>query len=278
MSDTEAAGTKAAAVYDPNAIFDENGPIDPWFVADAVQALMRAHHLRSPEKQAAQQRHYQCALIAVGATHPRDPIEVLISVQALSAYQAACACWRIGMNSDDPGKDRIRHISAAATAARTFDTMLRALERRQAKPLAVPVGRPEARTWAEGGREDAVNGIAERIYRADAVAVAVAKRARAPKPAVDPAFTWSAADLAVADAMMERERIAKENEGLDIANTEGILPGGGMILPEDATPQQEAYMARRLKLMYQREYEENLRNGIKKYPKIRGIRPGDLIP
>jgi hypothetical protein len=51
-----------------------------------------------------------------------------------------------------------------------------------------------------------------------------------------------------------------------------------MILPEDATPQQEAYMARRLKLMYQREYEENLRNGIKKYPKIRGIRPGDLIP
>jgi hypothetical protein len=93
-----------------------------------------------------------------------------------------------------------------------------------------------------------------------------------------PIDTWSAADLAIADALMERERIAKENEGLDIANTEGILPGGGMIFPEDATPQQEAYMARRLKLMYKREYEENLRNGIKKYPKIRGIRPGDLIP
>jgi hypothetical protein len=30
----------------------------------------------------------------------------------------------------------------------------------------------------------------------------------------------------------ERARIEKENEGLDIANTEGILPGGGMILME----------------------------------------------
>ncbi|MEA2770023.1 MAG: hypothetical protein QOD93_2985, partial [Acetobacteraceae bacterium] len=39
-----------------------------------------------------------------------------------------------------------------------------------------------------------------------------------------------------------------------------------------------AYMGRRLTLMYKREYEENLRKGIKEYPKIRGIRPGDLIP
>jgi hypothetical protein len=81
-----------------------------------------------------------------------------------------------------------------------------------------------------------------------------------------------------ADAFLERERIEKENEGLDIANTEGILPGGGMILPENPTPQQKAYMGRRLALMYKREYEENLRQDIKQYPKIRGIRPGDLIP
>ena len=37
-------------------------------------------------------------------------------------------------------------------------------------------------------------------------------------------------------------------------------------------------MARRLGLAYRREYEENLRKGIKKIPKIRPIRPGDLIP
>ena len=51
-----------------------------------------------------------------------------------------------------------------------------------------------------------------------------------------------------------------------------------MILMEDPTPQQEAYMDRRLGLMYRREYQENLRKGIKKIPEIRPIRPGDLIP
>ena len=89
---------------------------------------------------------------------------------------------------------------------------------------------------------------------------------------------WTPEDLAIADQYLEKQRIEKENEGLDIANTEGILPGGGMILTEDPTPQQQAYMARRLGLMYRREYEENLRKGIRKIPKIRPIRPGDLIP
>ena len=51
-----------------------------------------------------------------------------------------------------------------------------------------------------------------------------------------------------------------------------------MILMEEPTPQQAAYMGRRLGLMYKREIEENRRNGITKMPKIRGIRPGDLIP
>ena len=51
-----------------------------------------------------------------------------------------------------------------------------------------------------------------------------------------------------------------------------------MILPENPTPQQEAYMGRRLALMYRREYEEGLKKGIKTMPKIRPIRAGDLIP
>ena len=86
------------------------------------------------------------------------------------------------------------------------------------------------------------------------------------------------ADAAFADEFCERQRVEKENEGLDIANTEGILPGGGMIMPADPTPQQAAYMARRLALMYRREHQENLRKGIKTMPVIRPIRTGDLIP
>ena len=51
-----------------------------------------------------------------------------------------------------------------------------------------------------------------------------------------------------------------------------------MILMEDPTPQQAAYMGRRLALMYRREHEEDLRKGITTMPRIRAIRPGDLIP
>ena len=86
------------------------------------------------------------------------------------------------------------------------------------------------------------------------------------------------ADAARAEELKERKRIDKENEGLDIANTDGILPGGGMILPENPTPNQIAYMARRLKLMYRREIAENRRKGITAKIRIRPIRTGDLIP
>ena len=51
-----------------------------------------------------------------------------------------------------------------------------------------------------------------------------------------------------------------------------------MILTDDPTPSGRPALARRLGLAYRREYEENLRNGIRKMPKIRAIRPGDLDP
>jgi len=278
MPDTQATSdTQTGTRYDPDAIFLEDGPIDPLFMADAIQALMRAHRLDTLESENAQHRHLQSSLIALAATNPRDAIEVMFAVQALSAYQAACFCWRAGMNAPDPNKDRIRHISAAASAARTFDAMVRAMERRQAKPLAVPVGRPGSRVWSKNKPAAMLDAIADRFRRSDAAPV------RAPPqppeaPVAVPPVVWTPEDLAFADQMLEQERIGKENECLDIANTEGILPGGGMILPADPTPQQKAYVGRRLGLMYRREYQENLRRGIRKMPKIRPIRPGDLIP
>ena len=68
-----------------------------------------------------------------------------------------------------------------------------------------------------------------------------------PQPAQP--IAWTAAALAIADEISEQDRIEAENQGLDIANTEGILPGGGMIMPEDPTPQQAAYIGRRLGLI-----------------------------
>ena len=89
---------------------------------------------------------------------------------------------------------------------------------------------------------------------------------------------WTPEALAIADEMREKERIEEENKGLDIANTEGIRPDGSIIMPEDPTPNQAAYIARRLGLMYKREYQANLKQGLKIMPKIRPLRTGDLVP
>jgi hypothetical protein len=238
---------------------------------ESVRALFRTLQLDLTEPKAWSDRRMHAALLGLSALHPRDEIEVMLGVQAMSAYHAAAACFRIGMNLRRPNGESTRHITAACSAARTFDTMLRALERRQAKPLAVPIGRPDPRAWDDSPHPTAIIAALEETVRADA------DPPRQPARS-DPQIVWTSEDLAAAEAFFEKERIDRENVGLDIANTQGILPGGGMILTEDPTPQQQAYMGRRLCLMYRHEYDENLRKGIKQLPKIRPIRPGDLIP
>ncbi|WP_158932986.1 hypothetical protein [Acidisphaera sp. S103] len=255
--------TETTQPYDRAAIFHDNGPFNPSFMREAIRTLFRTLPLDPDEPQGWSDRRMHAALLGLSALHPRDEIEVMLSVQALSAYHAAAACWRIGMNLGPLSGNNTRHITTACSAARTFDTMLRALERRQAKPLAIPIGRPATRTW-----EDAPNPTE--------IITALEETCREGHGQPDPNLTPE--QRAAAEALREQQRIEKENEGLDIANTEGILPGGGMILTENPTPQQAAYMGRRLGLMYKREIEENRRKGITKMPKIRGIRPGDLIP
>jgi hypothetical protein len=262
--------TAATQPYDRDVIFQDNGPIDPTFITEAIRTVMRALPLDPTEPRAWSHRRMFSAMLGLSALNPRDEIEVMLGVQALSAYHAASACWRIGMNLHRPNGDSTRHISAAASAARAFDSMLRALKRRQAKALAVPVGRPPPREWPATSPTRYVQGLEDRCR--------LGEDAAACDDEAGSDTVWTAEDLALADAPRERERIETENAGLDIANTTGILPGGGMILTEQPTPEQEAYMARRLGLVYRREYEENVRNGSKKLPKIRPVRPGDLIP
>jgi hypothetical protein len=269
-----------APTYDRTAIFHEDGPFDPHFMAEAVRTLMRTLPLDPDEPQGWQDRRMHSALLGLSALHPRDEIEVMFGVQAMAAYHSAAACFRLGMNHHRPNGDSTRHVTAACSAARTFDTMIRALERRQAKPLAIPLGRPAARIWNGPHPTPVIQAWSDRCLR-DPNGPEQPKpeqpKPEQPKPE-QPAIVWTAEAIAATEAMMDRERIEKENAGLDIANTEGILPSGGMILPDEPTPQQTAYMGRRLALMYRREYAERQRKGIKGYPKIRGIHPGDLIP
>jgi hypothetical protein len=269
---TKLAVSDESTFYDRDAIFHTNGPLHPAFMEEAIRALFRALPIDPGEPPRWAHRRMDSAIVGLSALHPRDEVEVMLSVQALSAYHAATACWRIGMNQRRPNGDSTRHISAAATAARTFETMLRALERRQAKALFIPIGRSAPRVWAPRDATANVRYWEDRCREGEDVPLPD----RVHRP--DLPVAWTPEALAMVRHMRERDENAAEDAGLDIANTLGILPNGGMIVPEDPTPQQVAYMSRRSGLMYRREYEDNLRRGIRAFPKIRPIRTGDLIP
>jgi hypothetical protein len=270
MTQTEIAQT------DPGAIFQPDGPINPAFMREAVRTLLRALPLEDPgEADHAATRRMHCALIALSALRPREEIELMLGIQALSAYHAAAACWRLGMNLKLPRGDSTRHITTAATAARTFDTMLRALERRQAKPLPPPGERPAPRQWAPT-RPAAFIELWAESCRTDDDAPA------GPDPqiesGIEPRIDWKPDAIALVHQIAEQDRVAQENEGLDIANTPGIRPDGSIIMPEYPTPEQDAYIARRVALRLKREWAENQRNGIKQYPNIGPLRTGDIVP
>jgi hypothetical protein len=247
--------------YDPQAIFRQNGPFHPGCVAEAVTTIMRNTPIDPNEPAPLTSRRFQTVLRSLAALHPRDEIELMLGVQAVSAYYAACACWRLGMNIRQPNGDSTRHIATANSAARTFDAMLRAIERRQAKPLSVPIGRPAPQVWPD----TETNGHLWSSHEDH------------PIPA-GPAAPWIDDDHATDDEILDRACFSDENEGLDIANTEGILPGGGMIMPEYPTPHQIAYVSRRIVLMHRRERDENRRIGIMTKTHFRPTRTGDLIP
>ena len=259
---------QAPPPYDPQAIFNQNSPIHPACVAEAVTTIMRNTPIDPTEPHPLAARRLQCVLRGLAALHPRDEIELMLGVQALSAYYAAASCWRLGMNSRQPNGDSTRHIATATSAARAFDSMLRALERRQAKPLSVPIGRPEGKTWPH----TETNGLNwKHLWSGTADHPLPAAPAAPASPPPDD-------DHATDDEILDRACYDDEDKGLDIANTEGILPCGGIIVPEDPTPNQAAYAERRLVMMYRREREENRQKGITTKTHFRPIRPGDLIP
>src|SRR5580704_15256378 len=127
--------TNPTSQTDPAALYEPDGPINPTFMREAVRTLLRTLPLNDPdEPEFAATRRMFTALSALSTLRPRDEIEVMLGVQALAAYHAGATLWRLGMNIKRPQGDSTRHFTAAATAARTFDTMLKAMERRQARP------------------------------------------------------------------------------------------------------------------------------------------------
>jgi hypothetical protein len=273
-----------APPYDRDAIFDQNGPIDPRCVEQAICTIIRNTPIDPGEPRAHAARRTYTTMRAFAALHPRDEIEIMLCVQALCAYHAATACWRLAANPSRPDprrpdprrpdEDKSRHISKAATAVRTFDTVLRALERRQAKPLAVPAGRPASRDWPNPDLDAHIRDISRRC---DIGPDQPGDHQPGRDITVADRESMNDDELISALALSEPAFLHDENIGLDLANTEGILPGGGMIVPEQPTPQQGAYIERRLRLMYLREKQQIDRDGSDRKIVFRPLRTGDLV-
>src|SRR5689334_1115844 len=112
--------------YDRDALFDRNGPFHPLVMQEAVRTLLRALPIDPTEPEPWYHRRQVTTLMALAALHPRDEIEIMLGVQALCAFHAAAVGWHLGMNQTQPPGSGLRHFTAAASAARAFDTLLRA--------------------------------------------------------------------------------------------------------------------------------------------------------
>ena len=249
-------------------LFHPCGPVAPIVIDEAVRVLMQGLPINvGDEPRGWSDRRAYCALRSFAALQPRDEIEVMLAVHIVIAHYAAAAVWRIGMNGSAPHGESTRHLTTAAGTVRLFDTVLRTLERRQTR-TGQPVEMPEPRDWTAVDPSAFMRAIEARALGG----------VEAYEPEETAATVWSPADLATADTLREQQERANETAGLDIANTEGILPGGGMIMPAHPTPQQIAYINRRLERLYRREYEENRRRGIDELPHIHPLRTGDFVP
>lgn len=251
------------APYDPEAIYHPNSPLDPMVIEDAVFTLIRNTEIDPTDPPSVNRRRMYAALRGLAELHPRCIPELMLGVQAISAYHAANAAWR---RSTRPG-DQKRHIATAAAAARAFDSMLRAVERRQVKPLSVPIGRPPPRVWAVADPAIEESEWERRLGLLNLTAVA--------DPVID--SSWPDDEIITALSVKAQQWEADPNEGLDIANTAGILPDGSIFVPRNPTEQQSEYMERRLSIKYVRERAQNLRNGISTPIHFGPLRVGDLI-
>jgi hypothetical protein len=203
-------------------------------------------------------RRIFAALRAVAALRPRDEIEMMLAVQAVSAYYAASAGWRLNMNHHRPNGDSTRHAAMAASAVRTFDSLLKALERRQAKPLPASANRQ----WTQQDLALFVETWADRCRGHEAVP---AEHETMP--------VWPPTALRIASELREQKNECELAAGADI---DSILPGG--VVPENPTLLQQAVIGQRLGHAIRRAYEENQRKGVQEMPKIPILRTGDPVP
>ncbi|HET6605306.1 MAG TPA: hypothetical protein VFG62_01475 [Rhodopila sp.] len=272
--------------YPRDALFRPDGPINPLFVDEMVRSLMRTLPHDPDEDEPARNRRMYATMSAISGMYPRDEIEMMYCVGAVAAFHAAMAGWRIGMNGAAPNGESTRHIAGANASIRTFDSMAKGLERRQARPCVAPPG-PNA--WNDIDLKRYADWWTERV-RACSLPLPDAEEPppTAPLPVANeaPPVTPDAPEPqarqpAAPGPIWTTEMVAKAEAEMGEADAppppvEGVEPDGSIVVPDNPTPEQEAYMGARIIHNARDQWTETIASGQK--PKIPRLRPGDRIP
>ena len=183
------------------------------------------------------------------------------------------------MNASHPRGDSTRHMTAAATADAyvRYDAACDSNGGRQSRCRFRSDG-PRPRVLGRGQSSQLPAGLAGRPHPAG--------RRSEPPPLNRCCEPPSASKLdagGFGDCQTDaktRTRIRGGKRGVLIWRIpRASCPAAGSSCRKHPSPTPgRSISARRLALMYKREYADNLRKGIKTMPKIRPIRPGDRIP
>ena len=252
--------TEPPPPYPRDDLFTAHGPIHPASTFDALRTLIRNLPMETGERELYRNRRKFAAIRAAQALEPRDEIELMLAVQAVTAHFHAAAHWRASMDGTLSDAEALRQISAAGAATRVFDSMLRAVERRQARPMAEP---PKCRDWL---RID----VSEQL---DTIAALVRSDESGSEDAIIGSVDWPAA--AVQRTQGHIDQIMLEGNGLVPAGIDGVDPDGSIIVPEQATAEQQDYIGRRIATTMAAERAK--RPG-RQTLVIKPLRPGDRVP
>jgi hypothetical protein len=257
--------TEPPPPYPRDALFTDQGPIHPDPTFDSLRTMFRNLPMEPGERDIYRTRRMNAAMRAAQALEPRDEIELMLAVQAVNAHYHAAARWRASMDPNLSDAESLRQANAAAAATRVFDTMLRAVERRQARPMAEP---PRCRDWY--ATEVAI----------DLQAIERMVRGAEPNDRDAPVEAASWPDEAIRQTQAEIDGIAPD-EGNPAANgIEGVNPDGSIIVPENATDAQKRYIGRRIAqtLAAQAQAGQHATRLGRQGMTIKPLRPGDWVP
>ncbi len=268
--------------YERDALFRPDGPLNPVFILDMLRSLMRALPHDPDEADMFRTNRMYGALCALSGMYPRDEIEMMYGAAALMSFYASAACYRLGMNGALPNGENSRHITTAGSAIRTFDNLIKGLERRQSRPMAIVPGPID---WSHVTAGLDIRTL-ERQARGEpagetAPPIRTAPRAAAAMVVTPDRRTMTAQNRSIAEPVWTQAMVRTAKAGFDREPPpppaiDGVEPDGSIIVPENPTPEQEAYIGKRIIENGRDKWTDELLTGRK--PRLLPIRPGDRIP